>query len=35
MLRVRLDNVDLILDYVSGRIRHRFIRILLWDRVKM
>lgn len=35
MLRVRLDNVDLILGYVSGRIQHRFIRILPWDRVKI
>nr|YP_001294305.1 translation initiation factor 1 [Illicium oligandrum]A6MMX9.1 RecName: Full=Translation initiation factor IF-1, chloroplastic [Illicium oligandrum]ABQ52553.1 translational initiation factor 1 [Illicium oligandrum] len=38
MFRVRLDNVDnedLILGYVSGRIRRSFIRILPGDRVKI
>nr|YP_010505810.1 translation initiation factor 1 [Chrysosplenium carnosum]UXE34612.1 translation initiation factor 1 [Chrysosplenium carnosum] len=35
MFRVRLDNEDLILGYVSGRIRRSFIRILPGDRVKM
>ncbi|RWW43789.1 hypothetical protein BHE74_00050502 [Ensete ventricosum] len=34
MVRVRLDNEDVILGYVSGRIRHSFIRMLLGDRVK-
>ena len=35
MFRVRLDNEDLILGYVSGRIRRSFIRILPGDRVKV
>nr|YP_009590014.1 InfA [Hemerocallis fulva]YP_010182282.1 translational initiation factor 1 [Hemerocallis minor]YP_010422831.1 InfA [Hemerocallis citrina]YP_010488866.1 translational initiation factor 1 [Hemerocallis hybrid cultivar]WMI45783.1 translational initiation factor 1 [Hemerocallis lilioasphodelus]WMI46914.1 translational initiation factor 1 [Hemerocallis fulva var. aurantiaca]WMI47001.1 translational initiation factor 1 [Hemerocallis middendorffii]WMI47088.1 translational initiation factor 1 [Hem len=35
MFRVHLDNEDLILGYVSGRIRHSSIRILLGDRVKI
>nr|YP_010253689.1 translational initiation factor 1 [Aristolochia delavayi]QTZ18065.1 translational initiation factor 1 [Aristolochia delavayi] len=35
MFRVRLDNEDLILGYVSGRIRRSFIRILTGDRVKI
>nr|YP_010489994.1 translation initiation factor 1 [Koenigia islandica]UWM11635.1 translation initiation factor 1 [Koenigia islandica] len=35
MFRVRLDNENLILGYVSGRIRRSFIRILLGDRVKI
>lgn len=35
MFRVRLDNEDLILGYVSGRIRRSFIRILPGDRVKI
>nr|QFV17501.1 translational initiation factor 1 [Thalictrum tenue] len=37
MFRVRLDNEDLILGYVSvsERIRRNFIRILPDDRVKM
>nr|YP_009573941.1 translational initiation factor 1 [Firmiana simplex]YP_010310663.1 translational initiation factor 1 [Firmiana calcarea]YP_010465678.1 translational initiation factor 1 [Firmiana hainanensis]YP_010959728.1 translational initiation factor 1 [Firmiana daweishanensis]WNE91182.1 translational initiation factor 1 [Firmiana danxiaensis]QBM31135.1 translational initiation factor 1 [Firmiana simplex]UDY71771.1 translational initiation factor 1 [Firmiana simplex]UMY76197.1 translational initiation len=32
-LRIPLDNEDLILGYVSGRIRSSFIRIPPWDRV--
>nr|YP_009239319.1 InfA [Monotropa hypopitys]AMM04606.1 InfA [Monotropa hypopitys] len=35
MFRVRLDNEDLILGYVSGKIRRGFIRIVLGDRVKI
>nr|YP_009108960.1 translational initiation factor 1 [Corallorhiza bulbosa]AIW51239.1 translational initiation factor 1 [Corallorhiza bulbosa] len=35
MFRVRLDNEDLILGYISGRIRRSFIRILTGDRVKI
>nr|UDZ59575.1 translation initiation factor 1 [Albidella nymphaeifolia] len=35
MFRVRLDNGDLILGYISGKIRRSFIRILLGDRVKI
>nr|YP_010504455.1 translational initiation factor 1 [Chrysosplenium griffithii]UXE33172.1 translational initiation factor 1 [Chrysosplenium griffithii] len=35
MFRVRLDNEDLILGYVSGRIRRSFRRILPGDRVKI
>lgn len=35
MFRIRLDNEDLILGYVSGRIRRSFIRILPGDRVKI
>ncbi|KAL0912903.1 hypothetical protein M5K25_016318 [Dendrobium thyrsiflorum] len=35
MFRVRLDNEDLILGYISGRIRRSFIRILPRDRVKI
>nr|YP_010489738.1 translation initiation factor 1 [Koenigia cyanandra]UWM11294.1 translation initiation factor 1 [Koenigia cyanandra]UWM11379.1 translation initiation factor 1 [Koenigia cyanandra] len=35
MFRVRLDNENLILGYVSGRIRRSFIRILPGDRVKI
>ncbi|CAN6475750.1 unnamed protein product [Victoria cruziana] len=35
MLWVRLDNEDLVLGYVSGRIRRSFIRILPEDRVKI
>nr|YP_009566428.1 translational initiation factor 1 [Neottia cordata]QBB10018.1 translational initiation factor 1 [Neottia cordata] len=35
MFRVRLDNEDLILGYISGRIRRSFIRILPGDRVKI
>ncbi|GAA0149143.1 hypothetical protein LIER_08394 [Lithospermum erythrorhizon] len=33
MFRVRLDNEDLILGYVSGKIRRSFIRILSGDRI--
>nr|ATQ37444.1 translational initiation factor 1 [Plagiobothrys nothofulvus] len=36
MFRVRLDNEDLILGYVSGKIRRSFIRIFPGgDRVKI
>nr|AHA12873.1 translational initiation factor 1 [Maranta leuconeura] len=35
MFRVRLDNEDVILGYVSGKIRCSFTRILLGDRVKI
>nr|YP_010286996.1 translation initiation factor 1 [Limnobium laevigatum]UKT61016.1 translation initiation factor 1 [Limnobium laevigatum] len=35
MFRVRLDNEDLILGYISGKIRQSFIRILPGDRVKI
>ncbi|KAF5197875.1 Translation initiation factor if-1 protein [Thalictrum thalictroides] len=35
MFRVRLDNEDVILGYVSGRIRRNFVRILPGDRVKL
>ncbi|KAL3614586.1 hypothetical protein CASFOL_041672 [Castilleja foliolosa] len=35
MFRVRLDNQDLILGYVSGKIRRSFIRILTGDKVKI
>nr|YP_010457738.1 translation initiation factor 1 [Parnassia foliosa]UUA68913.1 translation initiation factor 1 [Parnassia foliosa] len=35
MFRVRLDNEDFILGYISGRIRRSFIRILPGDRVKI
>nr|QKV47893.1 translation initiation factor 1 [Corallorhiza trifida] len=35
MFRVQLDNEDLILGYISGRIRRSFIRILTGDRVKI
>lgn len=35
MFRVRLDNKELILGYISGRIRRAFIRILQGDRVKV
>nr|YP_010158208.1 translation initiation factor 1 [Cyrtophyllum fragrans]QRG30307.1 translation initiation factor 1 [Cyrtophyllum fragrans] len=35
MFRIRLDNDDLILGYVSGKIRRSFIRILPGDRVKV
>ncbi|KAK8950534.1 hypothetical protein KSP40_PGU018418 [Platanthera guangdongensis] len=35
MFRVRLDNQDIILGYISGRIRRSFIRILPGDRVKI
>ncbi|XP_021912164.1 translation initiation factor IF-1, chloroplastic [Carica papaya] len=35
MFRVNLDNGDLILGYISGKIRKNFIRILPGDRVKV
>nr|YP_009925416.1 translation initiation factor 1 [Lomatogonium perenne]QNH70579.1 translation initiation factor 1 [Lomatogonium perenne] len=35
MFRIRLDTDDLILGYVSGRIRRSFIRILPGARVKV
>lgn len=35
MFRVRLDNEDLILGYISGKIRQNFIRVLPGDRVKV
>nr|YP_010745031.1 translation initiation factor 1 [Swertia divaricata]WET58430.1 translation initiation factor 1 [Swertia divaricata] len=35
MFRIRLDIDDLILGYVSGKIRRSFIRILPGDRVKV
>ncbi|PWA42426.1 nucleotide-binding alpha-beta plait domain-containing protein [Artemisia annua] len=35
MFRVRLDNEDMILGHVSGKIRRSFIRILPGDRVKI
>ncbi|KAL4192310.1 hypothetical protein AMTRI_Chr06g193680 [Amborella trichopoda] len=35
MFQVRFDNGDLVLGYVSGRIRHSFIQILPGDRVKI
>ena len=35
MFRVRFDNEDPILGYVSGRIRRSFIRILPGNRVKI
>ncbi|PIN15154.1 hypothetical protein CDL12_12212 [Handroanthus impetiginosus] len=35
MFRVRLDNEDLILGYVSGQIRRSFIQILRGDKVKI
>nr|ATL61012.1 translation initiation factor 1 [Pentas lanceolata] len=35
MFRVRLYTEDLILGYVSGKIRRSFLRILLRNRVKI
>ncbi|KAJ8755638.1 hypothetical protein K2173_022233 [Erythroxylum novogranatense] len=35
MFRVRLDNEDLIIGYISGKIRKNFVRILPGDRVKV
>nr|YP_009470692.1 translation initiation factor 1 [Anemopaegma acutifolium]YP_009470729.1 translation initiation factor 1 [Anemopaegma acutifolium]YP_009470888.1 translation initiation factor 1 [Anemopaegma arvense]YP_009470925.1 translation initiation factor 1 [Anemopaegma arvense]YP_009471084.1 translation initiation factor 1 [Anemopaegma foetidum]YP_009471121.1 translation initiation factor 1 [Anemopaegma foetidum]YP_009471182.1 translation initiation factor 1 [Anemopaegma glaucum]YP_009471219.1 transla len=35
MFRVRLDNEDLVLGYVSGKIRRSFIKILRGDKVKI
>lgn len=35
MFRIRLDNADMIIGYISGKIRKSFIRILPGDRVKV
>ncbi|XP_022936830.1 uncharacterized protein LOC111443299 [Cucurbita moschata] len=35
MFRVRLDNEDLILGYICGKIRKNFVRILPGDRVRV
>ncbi|XP_048442670.1 translation initiation factor IF-1, chloroplastic-like [Pyrus x bretschneideri] len=35
MFRIRLDNADTIIGYISGKIRKKFIRILIGDRVKV
>nr|YP_009477334.1 translational initiation factor 1 [Pleonotoma albiflora]AVM81878.1 translational initiation factor 1 [Pleonotoma albiflora] len=35
MFRVRLDNEDLVLGYVSGKIRRSSIQILTGDKVKI
>ncbi|XP_015579198.1 translation initiation factor IF-1, chloroplastic isoform X1 [Ricinus communis] len=35
MFRVKLDNQDLIIGYISGKIRKNFVRILPGDRVKV
>nr|AYP35043.1 translational initiation factor 1 [Strelitzia reginae] len=35
MFRVRLDNENLVLGYISGNIRRNLIRILPGDRVKI
>nr|WOC91431.1 translational initiation factor 1 [Utricularia graminifolia] len=35
MFRVRLDNENVILGYISGKIRRSFIRILPGDKVKI
>nr|WEV86933.1 translational initiation factor 1 [Lundia spruceana] len=35
MFRVRLDNEDLVLGYISGKIRRGFIKILPGDKVKI
>nr|YP_008854545.1 translational initiation factor 1 [Ravenala madagascariensis]AHA12634.1 translational initiation factor 1 [Ravenala madagascariensis]AYP34530.1 translational initiation factor 1 [Ravenala madagascariensis] len=35
MFRVRLDNENIVLGYISGNIRRNFIRILPGDRVKI
>nr|YP_010721724.1 translational initiation factor 1 [Verbena bonariensis]WDS80706.1 translational initiation factor 1 [Verbena bonariensis] len=35
MFRVRLDNGDLILGYISGKIRRRSIQILIGDKVQI
>nr|YP_009558149.1 translation initiation factor 1 [Lonicera nervosa]YP_010414228.1 translational initiation factor 1 [Lonicera gynochlamydea]YP_010703371.1 translational initiation factor 1 [Lonicera szechuanica]UWK23675.1 translational initiation factor 1 [Lonicera rupicola var. syringantha]AZZ06117.1 translation initiation factor 1 [Lonicera nervosa]URS64410.1 translational initiation factor 1 [Lonicera gynochlamydea]WCO11825.1 translational initiation factor 1 [Lonicera szechuanica] len=35
MFRVHLDNGDLIIGYISGKIRRSFIRILPGDRVQV
>lgn len=35
MFRVRLDNEDVIIGYISGKIRKNFVRILPGDRVRV
>ncbi|XP_059286161.1 translation initiation factor IF-1, chloroplastic [Lycium ferocissimum] len=35
MFRVKLDNADVVLGYISGKIRKNFIRLLPGDRVKI
>nr|YP_011034554.1 Translational initiation factor [Goeppertia makoyana]WRI58258.1 Translational initiation factor [Goeppertia makoyana] len=35
MFRVRLENEDVVLGYISGKIRRSFIRILVGDRVQV
>ncbi|CAN0880607.1 Translation initiation factor IF-1, chloroplastic [Linum grandiflorum] len=35
MFRIRLDNEDLIIGYISGKIRKNFVRILPGDRVRV
>lgn len=35
MFRIKLDNADMIIGYISGKIRKSFIRILPGDRVKV
>ncbi|XP_027355295.1 uncharacterized protein LOC113865120 [Abrus precatorius] len=35
MFRVRLDNQDMILGYISGKIRKNYVRILPGDRVRV
>ncbi|VFQ65194.1 unnamed protein product [Cuscuta campestris] len=35
MFRVRLDNDDVVLGYISGKIRKNFIRLLPGDRVRI
>ncbi|XP_030512997.2 translation initiation factor IF-1, chloroplastic [Rhodamnia argentea] len=35
MFRVRLDNADVVLGYISGKIRKNFIRMLPGDKVKI
>lgn len=35
MFRVKLDNEDLILGYLSGKIRKNFVRVLPGDRVRV
>ncbi len=35
MFRVKLDNQHLVLAHISGKMRKRFIRLTVGDRVKM
>ncbi|KAL5729157.1 hypothetical protein ACHQM5_002145 [Ranunculus cassubicifolius] len=35
MFRVKLDNEDVVLGYISGRIRKSFVRVLPGDRVRI